>query len=282
MNNSLFNDLKFKIFQSGNPSYFYIGLNVLVFLIFGIYNVTLFLFGKNTTETLVLIKEYVAFPSSWVLLPSKFYTLFTYAFFNFNLFTLLFNMLWLFWMGRLFLDFLKPKQFHFVYLAGAIIGALFFSLAFNVFPAFAAVSNIGLTGADAAIMAIMVATATLVPNYSLQLLFFGQVKLKYIVLVYVLINIIGIAQANPVISFAHLGGGILGFVYIKLLQSGTDLSLIFNKKQKLKVTVNPNVKKSNNNVNQQEIDTILDKISKSGYEQLSKEEKQTLFKASKN
>jgi len=192
-------------------------------------------------------------------------------------------MLWLYWMGQIFLDFVKPRQFHFVYLGGGILGAVFFALIFNLVPVYQPfVAEATLKGSSAAVMAIFTAAATLVPNYSLRLMFVGEVKIKYLLLVYIFLDLIGVKEANAGGSLAHLGGALFGFVYVKLLQSGTDLSTIFMKKPKLRVVKNETPKKSQNNVNQKEVDAILDKISKTGYDKLTKEEKETLFKASKN
>jgi membrane associated rhomboid family serine protease len=167
-----------------------------------------------------------------------------------------------------------------VYLVGGIAGALFYALIYNLLPVFSNTAGT-LIGASAAVASVFAAAATLVPDYSIRLLFIGEVKLKYLLLVYILLNFIGIESANAGGSVAHLGGVLFGFIYIKLLQSGTDLSKIFERKPKLKVVKNEAPqKRSSSNVNQKEVDAILDKISKSGYDKLTKEEKDTLFKAS--
>ena len=256
---------------------FYIGVNTIVFLILGIAN----LFTRGAVDSLVV--QYLAFPSDIAQWPIRFYTLVTYAFLHQNIFHILFNMLWLYWMGNLFLDFLKPRQFQVVYWGGAILGALIFALIYNLSPQLNANGAI-LLGASAAVMAIFSAIATLIPNYSIRLLLFGDVKLKYLLLVYIIIDVIGTSPGSGNIggNLAHLGGAFFGFVYIKLLQNGTDLSSFLVKKPKLKVVKNAAPKKKTSAVNQAEIDAILDKISKSGYENLTAKEKQTLFDASKN
>lgn len=99
-------------------------------------------------------------------------------------------------MGRIFLDFLKPRQFHFVYLIGGVLGAILFAIAFNVFPVFRNATDATVIGSSAAVMAIVVATATLVPNFSISLLLFGEVKLKYLALAYVVLDLIGSTSAN--------------------------------------------------------------------------------------
>jgi membrane associated rhomboid family serine protease len=287
MNSNLIEDLKYKIFRSGNPVFFYIGINAIVFVLAALIGVVVFLSGNNNAVISALIREFFAFPSSLAALPYRFYTIITYQFFHEGFFHFLFNMLWLYWMGEIFMNFLKPRQFHFVYLGGGILGALFFLVAFHIFPVFAdAADGARLLGASAAVMAIVVAAATLVPDYTIRLLFLGDVKLKYLALGYIVLSLIEIASANPGGSFAHLGGACFGFFYIKMLKNGHDWSSMFKSRPNLKVVKNDTYKRSATKgstvVAQQEIDAILDKISKSGYDKLSKAEKETLFKASKH
>ena len=286
MNSNLIKDLKYKVFQSGNPIFLYIGINTLIFVAFALINIPFFLSGNGGGIYSGWIREYAGFPADIAKLPSRFYTILTYQFFHDGLLHILFNMLWLYWMGRIFLDFLKPRQFHFVYLAGGFAGALLYLLAYNIFPVFAgAVPQATVIGSSASVMAIIVASATLVPDYSIRLLFLGDVKLKYLALAYIVLDLIGIATTDAGGSFAHLGGAVLGFGYIRLLKGGTDWSNLFKRKPKLKVVRNEFAKQSpkkTDAVNQEEIDRILDKISKSGYDKLNKEENETLFKASKH
>ncbi|MEE1947072.1 rhomboid family intramembrane serine protease [Pedobacter sp. KR3-3] len=281
MNNNIWYDLKLKFLRSGSPAMAYIGLNVLIFVVVGLAGVVCFLMGQRGFVD-GLVYQYMAFPSNPELWLSRFYTLITYQFFHAGFFHILFNMLWLYWMGQLLLDFIKPRQFHVIYLGGGIVGAIFFALIFNLIPAFKEFVGIPLVGASACVMAVMTALATLVPNYEIRLLFVGNIKMKYLLLAYIILDLIGTADGNAGGSLAHLGGALFGFVYIKLLQNGYDMSSVFKRRPKLKVVRNENVKKNTNAINQHEIDAILDKISKSGYDKLSKEEKETLFKASKN
>lgn len=286
MTNNLWNDFKFKFFKSGSPVLLYIGINVLVFIGFALVSVILFFVGKAGL-TANFINNYLAFPANADLWLSRLYTLLTYQFFHADFFHILFNLLWLYWMGLILLDFIKPRQFHFIYLSGGIIGALFFALIFNLVPVYASLANQAtIIGSSAAVMAVFSAVVTLVPNYSLRLLFFGDVKIKYLFLVYIILDIMGTSSTNAGGNLAHLGGAFLGFIYIKLLQNGTDLSAVFKAKPKFKVVKNTQHKPKTNTaatvVNQQEIDAILDKISSSGYDKLTKEEKETLFRASKD
>lgn len=284
---NLLEELKYKVFQSGNPVFFYIGINTIIFVAVALFGVTYFLAGNTSVRFFDYVSEYVAFPAALPKLPFRFYTLLTYQFFHTDIFHILFNMLWLFWMGRIFLDFLKPRQFHFVYLAGGVMGAVIYALAYNIFPVFASsIYAATIVGSSASVMAIAVATATLLPDYTMSLLFIGNVKLKYLLMAYIVIDLISIASQNPGGSFAHLGGALLGFLYIKLLQSGNDLSGWFERKPVLKVVKNdkpnPGARNKAGKVNQKEVDAILDKVSRSGYDKLSKAEKEILFKASKD
>jgi len=277
MNNN-FGDLRYRFFKSGNPAMLYIAINIIVFIVVGVGSLFL---PANMGD--YYVNEYLAFPADIAQWPFRFYAIISYAFLHGGLLHIFFNLLWLYWMGNLFLDFLKPRQFQVVYWGGAIVGALAFALIFNLSPQLDS-KNATLIGASAAVMAIFSAIATLVPNYSVRLLLFGDVRLKYLLLVYVLIDVVGVAPKSMNIggNLAHLGGALFGFVYIKLLQKGTDLSSFLVKKPKLKVIKNEKPKQKSAATNQAEIDAILDKISKSGYENLTAKEKQTLFDASKN
>lgn len=280
------NEITFKVFRSGNPVYLYIGIITIVFVAMALFGTTYFLAGNTSMRFIDYVRPYVAFPADLQQLPLRFYTIFTYQFFHKDLFQALFNCLWLFWLGKIFLEFLKPRQFHFVYLTGAVIGALFFALAYAVFPVFAAAGQTAsLFGASAAVMAIAVATITFVPDYSITMLLIGRVKLLYLVLAYIAIDIIGVATVNAGDSFAHIGGALTGFVYIKVLKSGKDWSSWFSRKSPLKVVKNEAPAKGRSSAkgktNQAEIDAILDKVSKSGYDKLTTAEKGILFRASK-
>lgn len=283
--NNTFKDLKYKIFQSGNPLYFYIGLNVIIFLVTAIIAVLFFL-GNSGFMMSEWIRNYFGLPALISALPTRFYTVITYMFFHDGFLHLLFNMLGIFWFGNIFMNFLKSRQFHFVYLAGGLTGAILYVAGLNILPVFNG-NLIGQTviGSSAAVMAIIVATATLVPNYSIMLLFFGEVKIKWVAVAYFLMSFLGLSSANAGGNLAHIGGALLGFIFIKQLQRGSDWSKMFERKPKLKVVRNekPAPKKPVfNEVSQQEIDAILDKISSSGYDKLSATEKEKLFKASKD
>lgn len=281
MNRGIFSELYYKVFQSGNPLFLFIGINVLVFLAINLLAAGEFLTGGSDSAADWLQLQ-LSMPAYYEQFPFKFWTIVSYMFTQRGFFHLLFNMLWLYWLGQIFLDFLNKRQFIFTYLAGGIIGALLYLLAFNLLPVFSGtVQNSFLLGSSASVMAVVVATATLVPNFTIQLLFLGGVKLKYLALAYFILDIIGIGS-EPGGSLAHIGGAVLGFVYIQQLNRGTDFSNVFKRRKKLKVVKNKSAGTTAAALPDQEIiDKILDKISQSGYDSLTKMEKETLFKASK-
>ncbi len=224
------------------------------------------------------------------------WTLLTYAFFHANFFHLLFNMIILNYSGRLFTTFFTQWQFLGLYLLSAIFAGAVFVVGYLILGMSSA-----MVGASGAIMAILVATATYSPNMVIRLLLIGNVKLWQFTAVVVLLDLIYIFAENTGGHIAHLAGAFFGFIYIKLLQNGTDLSTgitaIFNKvgsmtkkketpftkvhRNKPAATPRTQSKIVTKDRTQQQIDEILDKISKSGYDSLTKDEKEFLFRAGK-
>ena len=276
MNNNTLKDLYYKVFQSGNPIFFYIGINIILFVL-------TFILGA-IFKTVDLL-SFVGIPSSITALATHFYTVVTYMFFNVDFLNFLFNMLWLYWFGSIFMNFLKTKQFHFVYLGGGLIAGLLYIIANALLPTLG-LNNTAtyMVGSASVVLAIVVASATLVPNYAVKLIIFGEIRIKYIAMVYVALDVISLVKLDVASAFAHLGAALFGFVFIQQLQSGNDWSKIFDKKPILKVVKNaqPVKKNPSTGVPQAEIDAILDKISSSGYDKLSASEKEKLFKASNN
>ena len=229
------------------------------------------------------------------------WTFITYAFAHdwTGIFHILFNMLALYWFGRLIIEYLGNDKLIAIYLLGAIAGSTFYLLMFNTVPYFAQRADFpGMVGASAAVFAVMVAAATLLPNYTFFLLFFGPVKIKYIAAIYIVLSFIGTVGPNNGGNLAHLGGALIGFIYVRQLQVGVNwggwitatlewFKGLFQSRPKVKVTYRkhepqPRAKGSAfAKATQQEIDDILDKISDKGYESLTKDEKEKLFNASK-
>lgn len=242
----------------------------------------------------------------WLELPSSFsefitkpWTIISYAFLHFDWMHILFNMLWLYFLGRMFLNLFSPKMALNIYLLGVILGGFLFMLGYSLMPAlFGGYSR--LVGASAGVRALLVFLCAYMPNQEVRFFTFN-IKLWYIGLGIVLLDLFGLFGANAGGNLAHLGGAILGYFYAKQLQNGTDIGKgfelfmdkIFNlfkpsKKGPLK-TVHKNKNKVggytkadfNEFNNQKKIDVILDKISKSGYDSLTSEEKEFLFRAGK-
>lgn len=284
MNNNVLKDLSSKVFRSGNPVSLYIGINIIIFISTALIALVSF-FSGSKINIYEVVRTYLALPAAFSSFPNRFYTVVTYMFFHADFFHILFNMIALFWFGQIFMNFLKTRQFHFIFWAGGLAGALVYLLGLNLIPVFNdSLAGASVIGSSAAVMAIIAATATLVPNYGIFLMFLGEVKIKYLAIAYFILDILSLGSANAGGSFAHIGGAILGFVFIKGLQSGNDWSKIFEKKPKLKVVKNeqPVKKPEFKGVSQKEVDEILDKISKSGYDKLTAIEKEKLFKASKD
>lgn len=279
-----FNELRYKVFHSGKKVYFFIGLNVAVFVVLGLITVfeQLILRGNSFA---VFFDDYLAVPAYLPKLLWRFWTPLTYQFMHAGFFHILFNMLWLYWLGQIFEEYLGSKKFTFTYLLGGVAGALLFILAYNIFPLFNEVKFSATTvGASASIMAVVVGTATLLPDYTVFMLFLGPVKLKWLVIVYVLIDLLSMAGPNAGGSIAHIGGALFGFLYVKSLRRGRDwnrpFEQVFARKPRLRVVRNEE-HHTGGTPDQAEIDRILDKISQSGYKGLTKKERDTLARASK-
>jgi len=234
--------------------------------------------------------------SDWSVFIFRPWSLVTYSFLHSGLFHLFWNMYLLYFSSRLILNLFPVKTFFNIYFLGVILGGITFLLSFSLFPAFQNITPV-MVGASAGVMAVFIFMATYSPEYRVQLFLFS-VKLWYLGLAFVLIDIIQIPSGNAGGHLAHLGGALLGYYYAKKLAQGTDIGLpferwvnrwvdLFRKKPTLR-TVYRNtsnaakkaVSKSQDDT-QQKIDAILDKISDSGYESLTKEEKDILFKAGK-
>jgi len=277
-------------------------INVAIFAVLGLFMVVFTLSGfenvfraiHNQFEIPARFNEFLSRP--WTVITSAFAHDLT------GILHILFNMLVLYWFGRLFVEYLGSDKLIGVYVLGALSGGIFYLLAYNTIPFFIEKSNefdIGMVGASAAVDAIVVATATLLPNYTFYLLFFGPVRIKYIAAITVFLSLLGTVGSNAGGNIAHLGGALIGYVYLKQLQAGVNwggwitvtldwLQDLFRSKPKVKVTYRNEESKPKKAVkvplsktSQDEIDAILDKISERGYESLSKEEKEKLFNASK-
>ncbi|NCD40919.1 MAG: rhomboid family intramembrane serine protease [Bacteroidia bacterium] len=287
-----------RFFASRNLLSRLILINMAVWILLLLAGSFLFLFQSESGTHEVV--RFLAVPADLQLLLQRPWTLLTYMFLHERFWHIFFNMYMLYFSGKIFLEYLTERHLLQVYLIGGVAGAILYILAYNTFPVFAAaIAQSAALGASASVLAILIAIAAYVPDYNLNLAFFGPVKLKYVALVFILIDLLSIQSGNAGGHIAHLGGALAGFLFIALgKQSATtkkntfrlhDLFSSIRKKQKhgfKEVHRNRrpltdeeyNLKRMEK---QKEIDNILDKIAKSGYESLSKQEKETLFKQSK-
>jgi membrane associated rhomboid family serine protease len=242
--------------------------------------------------------QWIGVPAYIPNLVHKPWTIITYMFVQEGFWHLFFNMIWLYWFGKIFLEFMPGTKIYTLYLIGGISGALTFILAYNVFPVFQDTIQLSTTiGASASVLAITIATAVLVPGYTVNLLFVGPVKIKYIALLTVILDVLMIRSGNAGGHFAHIGGALSGALFILfirkdiaqrsgLLKLTTLFSNPFKRKPMRKVyskekPLSDEEYNKQKVLKQQKIDHILDKISRSGYSSLSAEEKDILFNSSK-
>jgi len=297
-NNSVIDDLKWQ-FKFGNVVSKLVLVNIIVFLFFCV--VQLFFFFAQKPLLYETFMNWLYLPAAPLNIIKQPWTFITYQFLHSGFFHILFNMLWLYWLGRILVQYMNQKRILALYFLGGIAGGLLYILAYNIFPVFSEVAPKSyLVGASASVMAIIVACATLLPNYEIRLFLIGFVKLKYLALVAVLLDVITIAKGNPGGHIAHLGGAFFGWLFVYQLKRGTDLSRgLVNSADWLtqKLSKNPAPKvvyKNEERINkeypktkvtvqkdkQAQVDAILDKISETGYDKLTDEEKQILFRFS--
>ncbi len=295
MANFLYNDFK-RVVTGDNPLPKIIVINVVVFLI------------TNLFGSWIPLIEYFAIPGDISAFLFQFWSAFTYMFLHANFMHILFNMLWLYWIGKILIEYLGPRRFIAIYVLGGIAGGMTYLLAYNFFAALGVYPMGGLLlGASAGVMAIVAGSGTLLPDYRIHLFLIGPVPLKYLAIGALILTSLLDFSVNMGGKLAHIGGAALGFFFIRNLQNGKDFSVPFYNfwfalrnpfvKKKLRVVSN-NTRKSNPKKTeratrantsgstmtaeqeQQRVDSILDKIGKSGYESLTNDEKEFLFKAS--
>lgn len=282
-----------------------IAINVLVFLLFYLFRTLTFLFQLPSDFLL----EWFSFPKELGEFIFKPWSIITYSFLHGGIWHILSNMLILYFSGIYFLNYFSPKRLLNYFFLGVIMGALVYMLSYNLFPAFEATGRSYLIGASAGVMAVLVGIASYIPNMRVRLLLIGSIKFWYIAAFLVALDVIQIPMGNAGGHLAHLGGAALGYTYTKQLQKGNDIGAWFEKimdsfaamfqpterKAKMKTVYRKTSnkksaaaqrkssfsKKLDKDEKQKQIDAILDKISKSGYDSLSKSEKDFLFKAGK-
>lgn len=283
-------DIK-RTFKEGSVLTRLIYINIGVFLLIKILGVFFTLAGQPN-----YLDYWLSLPANLDELARRPWTPITYMFMHAGFIHLLFNILGLYWFGKLFLYHLEGDKLLGVYLLGGLSGALLYIIAYNTLPVFEN-SNSILLGASGSVFAILVAIAFYDPDRELMMPLIGTFKLKYVAAFYVLLSVIGISSTNAGGNIAHLGGAFWGWFYIHQLGKGKDmgagfvkfienLARLFKKKSHLTVTHkqpprNDYEYNRQKNAQQDEINHILDKIAKSGYDSLTKHEKEILFKQGK-
>ena len=294
---SFISDLK-NGFKRGNISLQFIYINVGVFVVTTLVSVFLMLFNFSSAGWFQVL-ELPAYVPNFLVQP---WSLFTYMFLHADAFHLLFNMLWLYWFGQLFLSIFSARHLRGLYILGGLCGGLLYMLAFNVFPYFQNhIYGSWLLGASASVLAVVVATAVREPEYRVNFMFVGAVRLKYVALFMVVTDLLFMTSGNGGGHIAHLGGALAGWWFAASLRKGHDVTKWINnvfdwvnggfrfkipaRKPKMKATrggknadYDYNAQKKRQS---EEIDRILDKLKKSGYSSLTTEEKKRLFDASK-
>ena len=292
-------DLK-RTFKQGNIVGRLIFINVAAYVLLMLSGVVLGLFGIRIGS---LVGD-LYLPADLLQLLRRPWTLITYMFLHSGAWHLLGNMLWLYWFGRLFLYFFSSKHLRGLYVVGGLMGGLLYIIAYNVFPVFRdQLYSSTLVGASASVLAIAIATAIREPEYQINLMFVGPVRLKYFALFIVLFDFLYVGSNNAGGHIAHLGGALAGWWFARGITQGYDITRWANacidalgnlfrkrerkpRKPKMKVHVN-NARTADYDYNARkksksdEIDRILEKLKKSGYSSLTDEEKRKLFEASK-
>lgn len=268
-------------------------INIGVFVLLHAVTLVMWLFGIDSSIALV-----------WVEVPSRFgellykpWTLITYCFTHYDLLHLLFNMLWLYWLGRIFLEFFTAKHLSGLYILGGLGGAALYVLAYNCLPALDG-QRTYLLGASASVIAVVVAVAAYVPNYKIGLLFLGEISLKWIAAAMVLMALLGIGADNTGGDIAHLGGALVGFWFVFSFKRGHDITRWINASLDALASVvrrspaRPGApvggKAYRNSAGSEpqepteaDLDRVLDKIRRSGYTSLTDDERDILFRASR-
>lgn len=304
--NTIWEDFKNAFNRPNNGLLQLIYINVVIFVLVNVF----FVIGRISDSDLIthLPLSILALPGDFQALLYKPWTLIAYFFTQQGIFHILSNMLGLYFFGRIIDDLIGNDRLIGIYVTGGLAGGLAYILAYNFIPPDVIKVGSPLIGASGSVFAIAVAAATLAPDYRFNLVFLGPVKIAWLVAAFIFISVIGTIGRNSGGNFAHLGGALMGYIFITQLRNGNELARpviatmdffksLFKKNPKIKVSYRNTDKKSSKSskksdstssstpastdeISQREIDEILDKISQSGYDSLTKEEKRKLFSAS--
>lgn len=283
---SILDNLKLR-YKQGNIVEKLIYINIAVFAVTLLINVVEGLYANQQN----FIVNWFSLDRSINSLFTKPWTIISYGFLHADFLHILMNLIVLYFIGNLFLEYFTQKQLLTFYLLGTFFGGVLYLFSQNYFPLFEG-SNSVLVGASAGISAIFIGIATYIPNYQIKLRFIGFVKLWHLAAFWIGLDFIGLIGTNAGGHFAHLGGALFGFLYVnqasnKEIKLFDFFSNLFKKKEKPLRTVHQSKSKKrsttsqNTDLTQKQVDAILDKISKSGYDTLTKSEKEFLFKQGK-
>lgn len=283
-------------YKHGSVLMRFIYINLAFFVIIKVVSLFTTLFNIYSFDLITLL----GVPSGLNMLLKRVWTLFTYMFVHEQILHILFNMLWLYWFGKIFLQYFTGRVFGSLYVLGGLGGALLYIIAFNYIPYFASMERSWMIGASASVMAIVMATAFYRPEVRLNLLFIGSIKIVYIAIAAFIIDFLSLGNGvNEGGHVAHIGGALIGYLFAMQYKNGKDITAWVGKlidwfvnltkprkkKSKMKVQYKRNetdMEYNERKKNEQaDIDTILDKLKTSGYNGLSSEEKRKLFDASK-
>ncbi len=284
-------------FLHGNILVQLILINLAIFIIANLINLVFFLMAYSPDSP--IITDWLGISSNPEIIIRRPWTVITYMFTHLGFFHILFNMIVFYVGGRLFCQYIGEKRLLSTYLIGGLTGGLFFILSYNLFPVFREYVAFSVAiGASASVMAVFIAIATYMPNFQLPLILLGRIRLKYIAIFFVIVDLISIDKGNSGGHIAHLGGAMYGFLYVMLLKKRYDPGIVFNNltvkirsvfkpKPRMRVRYHAEKPLTDEEYNKQKvekqkkIDEILDKISKYGYDSLTKKEKELLFKTKK-
>ena len=288
MANFIIEDFKNAWNKDNNALVKIILINVVVFVSASFIEIFLTLSGAGDAFKLFINK--LMLPASFTTFITQPWSLISYFFLHLGFTHILWNMLFLYWFGKIIQDNIGNNAVISLYVLGGIIGGLSYMALFNIIPYYDnRISESLMLGASAGVFSIVAGSATLLPNYTFYLLFLGPVRIKYIALFYILLSFLDVTGSNAGGEIAHLGGAMIGYLFIRQLQNGVNMGEgviniinFFNKEKNKKPEQNSSPTEENKyDISQDEIDKILDKISESGYSSLSKNEKEKLFNASK-
>lgn len=280
-------------FREGDILLRLIYANVALFLLIRLAGILLLLFNLDGPYFL----RYLEFPSSFAVFLRQPWSVLTYMFTHYEVLHVLFNLLWLYWFGKMFLHHFDQRKLLGAYLSGGIFGAFFFMLAYNIFPYYAgSAPHSFLLGASASVMAVVFGVSFYARDEEVMLFLAGRIKIYYLAVLTLLIDLLSVTSGNAGGHLAHIGGALFGILFASRMRAGKDITRPLNRlidklanlssrKPRVKATrKRPETDYEYNARKQREaaaLDAILDKLKRSGYQSLTSEEKKRLFDASK-